>query len=303
MLKRLGDPVVKGEIVAILESREAADARSEYLTASVNLDLQKSAFERAQSLWDKKIVAESQYLQARATFHQAQLRLDLARQKLLSLQLDPNEFAEAAEQANSVGISSLSRYPIRSPASGRVVERKVDVGASVGQQNDPSELYTIVDLTAVWAELAVSTTDLPSLKQGQRVAIISGGSTASGRRAEGRIVFVSPLLEKETRSARVVAEIANPDETWPPGLFVTAEIALEEEAAKVVVPRTALQTIRGETVVFVRAPEGFQKRVVALGRGDHNTVEITAGLQPGETIAVTNSFALKAELGRAQIED
>ena|SRR5215210_1634368 len=302
--KRLGDPVSKGEVVAVLDSREVADARSEYLTAWVNLDLQKTAFERARSLWDKRISAESQYLQARATFTEAQLRLDLARQKLLALDLDTKEVMEAAKQDPSApGAFRLSKYQIRSPASGRVVERKVDVGASVGQQNDPSELYTLIDLTMVWAELAVPTADLASVKQGQRVVIASGGDGAGGHRGEGTIVFVSPLLDKETRSARVVAEVANPGETWRPGLFVTAEIVLQDEPAKVVVPRPALQTIGGEPVVFVRTLEGFQKRVVTLGRGDDRMVEITAGLQPGETIAVANSFALKAELGRAQIED
>lgn len=302
--KRLGDLVVKGEVVAVLDSREVADTRGEYLTASVNLDLQKTAFERAQSLWDKRIIAESQYLQARASFSEAQLRVDLGRQKLLALQLDPKEVVEAAKQNTSTPSALLLRqYRIRSPASGRVVERKVDVGASMGQQNDPTELYALVDLSVVWVELAVSMTDLASVKQGQKVLVLSGGGTSDERRAEGRIVFVSPLLDKETRSARVVAEIDNPDEIWRPGLFVTAEIALEDPIAKVVVPRSAIQTIGGEPVVFVRTPDGFQKRVVTLGHGDDRMTELTAGVQPGEIVAVGNSFALKAELGRAQLED
>lgn len=141
------------------------------------------------------------------------------------------------------------------------------------------------------------------MKQGQRVGILSGGDGPGARAGEGKIVFVSPLLDKGTRSARVVAEIANPDETWRPGLFVTAEIAIQDASAKVVVPRSAIQTIGSEPVVFVRIPDGFQKRVVTLGRGDDRVVELTAGLQPGETVAVANSFALKAELGRTQIED
>lgn len=302
--KRLGDLVVKGEVVAVLDSREVADTRGEYLTASVNLDLQRTAFERAQSLWDKRIMAESQYLQARASFSEAQLRLDLGRQKLLALQLDPKEVVEAAKQNPAApGASLLRQYRIRSPASGRVVERKVDVGASMGQQNDPTELYALVDLSVVWIDLAVSMTDLVSVKQGQKVLVLSGGNGPGGRRGESRIVFVSPLLDKETRSARVVAEIDNPDETWRPGLFVTAEIAIEDPTAKVVVPRSAIQTIGGEPVVFVRTPDGFQKRVVTLGRGDDRVTELTAGVQLGEIVAVGNSFALKAELGRAQLED
>lgn len=304
MRKRLGDPVSKGEVVAVLDSREVAEARSAYLTADVNLNLQKTVFDRAQLLWSKKITAESQFLQARATFADAQLRLDLARQKLMALQLDPKEMADVAKQGSlSPAALRLSQYQIRSPARGRVVERKVDVGGSLGQLNDPTELYTLVDLTVVWAELAVSTADRAFVKQGQRVLIMSGSRGTAGHRAEGKIVFVSPMLEKDTRSAKVAAEIANPGEAWTPGLFVTAEISLEDEPAGVVVPRTALQTIGTEPVVFVRTPEGFRKRVVVLGRAGDDSVEITEGLQSGEKVAVANSFALKAELGRAQIED
>ncbi len=78
-------------------------------------------------------------------------------------------------------------------------------------------------------------------------------------------MFISPLLDKDTRSARVVAEIANNDGIWRPGSFVTAAIAVEEQPVPLVVPTSAIQTIGGEKVVFVRSPDGFEKRPVALG--------------------------------------
>lgn len=300
--KGLNDPVAKGEVVAVLDSREVADARSDYMTASVNLELQKTMFERSQTLWDRRVASEQQFLQARATFAEAALRLDLGRQKLLALGLEPGNTAEAArEGASAQGASRFRQYEIRSPASGRVVERKVDVGTSVGQLNDPTDLYTIVDLSRVWVELAVATGDLSLVGQGQRVTIIGVGEGAP--RTEGKVVFVSPFLDAGTRSARVVAEIANPDETWRPGSFVTAEIAIEGAPARVVVPKGALQTIAGHPAVFVRTPEGFRKQAVTLGRSDDRVVEVTAGVDPGDAVAVANSFALKAELGRSQLED
>jgi membrane fusion protein, heavy metal efflux system len=88
MRKRWGDPVTPGEVVAVLDSREVADAKSEYLTAQVTLDLQKTVFERQQILWAQRSTAELQYLQARETFLEAELRLGLARQKLVALNLD-----------------------------------------------------------------------------------------------------------------------------------------------------------------------------------------------------------------------
>lgn len=299
--KRLGDPVKQGEIVAVLDSREVADAKSEYLTASVNLDLQKTMFERAQSLWDKRISAEQQYLQARATFTEAQLRFDLARQKLSALTIDASELAAAAKkEASSPGTLNLRQYEIRSPVSGRVVERKVDVGTAVGGQGDPSDLYTVADLSSVWVELAVPTGDLGLINEGQRVLLTSGGD--NGKQREGRIMFVSPLLNPDTRSARVIAEVNNQALVWRPGSFVTAEVVLTEEPVTVRAPRTALQTLAGERVVFVRTPEGFQRRDVKIGKADDQAVEVVAGLSPGETIAVGNTFLLKAELGKAEAE-
>lgn len=299
MRKRLGDMVKKGEVVAVLDSREVADAKSEYLTASVNFELQKTNFERQQSLWDKRISAELQYLQSRATFSEAQLRFDLARQKLSALGLDANEVAKAARDDNAgSGRSSLRQYEIRSPMSGRVVERKVDVGAAVGKEGDPSDLYTVADLSTVWVDLTVTPNDLPKVKEGARVTLIASGDEE--KRAEARIMFVSPILTQETRSARVIASLDNQGLDWRPGSFVTAEIEIAREPARVMVPRAALQTIGGERVAFLRVPEGFQRRDVKVGRADDEAFEIVSGLAAGDEIAVKNTFLLKAELGKTE---
>ena len=296
--KRLGDVVKQGEVVAVLGSREVADAKSEYLTASVDFELQKTMFERIESLWNRQVASEQQYLNARATFRQAQLRFDLARQKLSALGVDANEVAEAATRdAANPGALNLRQYEIRAAISGQVVERKVDQGASVGQEGDPSELYTIADLSSVWVELAVPTADLEAVEVGQRV-LISGADKR--KRGEGRIMFVGPLLNQETRSARVIAEMDNMQQSWRPGSFVTAEIMIEEHQVQLQLPRAALQTMEGKRVVFVRTPEGFASREIKIGKANDEAVEITAGLSIGEQIAVSNTFLLKAELGKAE---
>jgi membrane fusion protein, heavy metal efflux system len=303
MRKRLGDTVTQGEVVAVLDSREVADAKSEYLTASVAFDLKKTLFERAQTLWAKRISAEQQYLQARETFLEAELRLDLARQKLSALNMNPAEVVKAAKQESAAisGVSTLREYQIRSLIGGRVIERKVDVGSLVGNQGDPSDLYTIADLSVVWVELAVPTIDLDAIEEGQAVVITDGKD--NGKRGDGRIIFISPLVQPDTRSARVIAEVDNKSMIWRPGAAVTAGIVTKEEPVEVRVPRAALQTIGGERVVFVRTRNGFQKRAVTTGRSDEHAVEITSGLSAGEVIAVKNIFLLKAELGKGEAEE
>ena len=102
--------------------------------------------------------------------------------------------------------------------------------------------------------------------------------------------------------ARVVASLPNPNYAFRPGSFVTAEIPLSQGRAGIVIPKAALQTIKGERVVFVRNERGFEARQVATGLEDDRSVEIVSGLFAGEAIAVSNTFVLKAELGKAEAE-
>jgi cobalt-zinc-cadmium efflux system membrane fusion protein len=189
---------------------------------------------------------------------------------------------------------------VRAPIAGRIVERKVELGTAVGRDNLETELFVIVDLSRVWVELSVASADLALIKQGQAVKISARGVPEM---TDGKIVFVSPLVDKETRTARVVAEIPNADRTWRPGTFVTAAIALSERTAPVVVPTTALQKSDGRPIVFVRTKDGFEKRDVVLGQREDQALEILSGLSPGEAIAATNTFSLKAELAKPQGED
>lgn len=303
MRKRLGELVARGEVVAVLDSREVADAKSEYLTASVRADLEKINSDRQQALWDKRISSESTLLNAKAVYAEAVLRQDLARQKLSALGLDAGEVARQAKQdEKSQTQSSLRLYELRSPIAGRVVERKVDVGASVGKEGDPPDLYTVADLSAVWVELAVPTGDLGQVKEGAKVVITPNQGSGDSQPAEGKVMFVSPLLNLETRSARVIVSLPNVNLAWRPGTFVTAEIQTSHDTVQAVAPKRALQTMAGKRAVFVQTPEGFQMRHVETGRSDDNSVELTSGVKAGERIAVENTFLLKAELGKGEAE-
>jgi cobalt-zinc-cadmium efflux system membrane fusion protein len=181
-----------------------------------------------------------------------------------------------------------------------VAERRVDLGALVGREGLESELYVIVDLSEVWAELAIAPADLPAILEGQQITV---ASAVIGERAQAKIMFVSPLLDKDTRAARVIALLPNAADVWRPGSFIAADIPLASRPVGLVVPKTALQSINGEPVVFVRTAEGFEKRVIRIGREDEEAVEIIAGLVAGERIAVGNTFTLKAELGKAGAAD
>ncbi|HSJ40614.1 MAG TPA: efflux RND transporter periplasmic adaptor subunit, partial [Xanthobacteraceae bacterium] len=197
--KRLGDVVQKGEVVAYLESREVADAKSEFLTAAANLELQTTLIERERSLFEKKISAEQQVLRAENAFSLSKLRHDLARQKLSALDVDEAEIAELPKQP----VANLRRYALRSPISGRVIDRRVDLGAPVGGDQQEKEIYVVADLSSVWVELVASAPDLGLMKEGDDIVI----EDSTRAKATGKTIFISPMVNTETRTTRVIVSL------------------------------------------------------------------------------------------------
>jgi membrane fusion protein, heavy metal efflux system len=294
--KNIGDPVTKGEVLAILESREVADAKSEYLAARLADELQQTLFQRDKMVWEGRASTEQQFLRSRSLTAQTEMKFNISRQKLLALGLSESEIAALPNEPEAL----LRRQEVRAPMAGRVAERKVDRGTAVRRDNLGTELFVIVDLDRVWVELAVSPTDLPAIKEGQPVSIAARGIA---EKAGGKVVFITPLVDKDSRAARVVADVANESGIWRPGSFVTAAVETAEQPVSVAVSTNAIQTVGAGKAVFVRTAEGFEKRAVVTGRSDDRLTEVLTGLKVGETIAVTNTFLLKAELLKSSAED
>lgn len=286
--KRLGDAVAKGELLAVLESREIAEAKGEFLAAQRSEALARTTFERERNLWEKKISSEQDYLQARATVEEARIRIDLARQKLAAFGFNGSDLSRL--NGSNSGLQVLE---IRSPIAGRVVERRGVLGASVPSE---TELFTVADLSKLWIEAAVAPADLAAIREGDLVA-------ADGPiKAEGKVVFVSPVVDRETRLAKIVVQISNETGNWRLGDFASVTVKSAIERAAVLVPKAAIQRLKKESVVFVRTLDGFEKRDVVLGRSDGNQTEIRFGVEAGEEVAVMNSFVLKAQLEKAEAE-
>lgn len=291
--KRLGDNVREGDVLAIIESREVADAKSQYLAARVAFELQETLFARSKSLFESKVSSENDYLRAKTAFEDMRIKFDVARQKLFALGLTSDQIAALPQQP----VESLRLQELRAPMSGRIAERRVDLGSLVGREGQESELFVIVDARVVWAELALPATDLAVVREGQQITVDPGQGTDP---LPATIMFVSPLLEKDTRLARVVASVDNPSHALRPGMFVTAHIPFQQIRPDIVVPKSAVQSVDGQSVVFVRTPEGFEPRKIVTGREDSKSFEVTSGLSRGDRIATANTFVLKADLGRGE---
>jgi cobalt-zinc-cadmium efflux system membrane fusion protein len=295
--KTLGDRVKAGELMAVLESRELADAKSAYFVATERQELAEANFRREKDLWKKKITAEQEYLEAKQALAEANIELSSAEQKLHTL-----GFSEAALKKLSHQLHmKFTHYEIRSPLNGTVIEKHITIGEKL--MND-SKAFTIADLSTIWINLSVYQKDMPFVGVGQKVNISTAGGLLS---AEGTISYVGPLVGEKTRTATARIVLPNPDRRWKPGLFISAKVAVSEVNADVVIPKSAIQTIDDEPVVFVLSEksgeEGFTPRHVKLGRSDDESVEILSSLQPGERYVSEGAFVLKAEMSKGKFGD
>jgi cobalt-zinc-cadmium efflux system membrane fusion protein len=289
--KRMGESVVPDEVLAVLESREMADAQADYLASWRAEELARSMLVREDRLWKLKVTSEQDYLNARNAQQSAKIKLDLAHQRLRTMGLSQQDINGISSEPDA---DRARYYDIRTPIAGRVTHRTLVLGQSVGIDKD---IFTVADLSTVWVEMAISPNDLPFAKEGQDVRIRSGANSGNAK-----VVTLSPVIDPDTRSAKAIAQLDNADGQWRLGDFVSALLVAGEQEVEILVPRDAVQDIKGQKAVFVNEDGGFKMRPVTLGREDSLNVEVLKGLEFGESIAIRNTFLLKAELGKSEAE-
>ncbi|WP_095048085.1 efflux RND transporter periplasmic adaptor subunit [Pseudomonas sp. Irchel s3h9] len=279
----LGQTVKKGQLLAVIASQQISDQRSEQAAAQRRLALARTTYEREKKLWQDKISAEQDFLQARQALQEAEIAVSNARQKISVL-------------SGSVVATGGNRYELRAPFDGVVVEKHLTPGEVV---DESTAAFTLSDLSRVWVTFGVSPKDLNKVQVGKAVTVSAPELNAE---VVGSVAYVGSLLGEQTRTATVRVTLENPQGSWRPGLFVTALVATDSREAKVAVPESAIQTVEDKSTVFVRTDDGFEARAVELGSRAAGHVEITQGLEPGAQVASAGSFVLKSELGKASAE-
>lgn len=280
LTRNLGQPVGRGDVLAVIESREAASLKGEIEAARARAALAQSNLRREQRLFAERVSPEQDLIAARTTATEANIALRLAQQQLA---------------ATGGGGGALNRVTVRSPISGQVIARSATLGQTVAAD---AELFRIANLSKVSVAMSLLPADAGRVQPGAQVEV-----TRPGRRQAARVTFVSPVLDETTRLVPVIATLDNGGNTWRVGETVNASVIVPAGGDRTVaVPSAAVQMIEDKPHGFVRTATGFKAVPVTLGRRNGGQVVVTAGLNGSERIASTNSFTLKAELGKGEAE-
>ena len=279
----LGQAVKRGDLLAVIASQQISDQRSELAAAERRVQLARTTFQRERQLWVEQIAAEQDYLLARQALQEAEIAQANARQKMNAL-------------SGSAQLVGGNRYEMRAPFDAVVVEKHLSLGEVV---NESSAAFTLSDLSRVWVTFGVFPKDLDKVRVGQAVTV---SSTELGTQVQGQVAYVGSLLGEQSRTATVRVSVANPQDTWRPGLFVAVQVATDSYEAAVTVPQAAIQTVEGQPSVFVRVDHGFMAQAVVAGASQDGVVEIKQGLAAGAQVASNGSFTLKSELGKGSAE-
>lgn len=284
VLVSTGETVRKGQLLAVFSSQLISEQRSALQMATRRLEHARSIFEREKRLWEQRITAEQDYLQAQHAMQEAEIDVENAQQKLAALGVAGSE-------------RGFNRFELRAPYEGLVVERNLSIGEAV---KEDTPIFTIADMRTVWAEVHIPAKDLPLIRVGDTVVL---RATAFDAHTTGRVAFIGALVGEQTRMAKARIVVDNPKGLWRPGLFVNVEVRSVDAEVPVAIDTEALQTLGTQAVVFVRDGTGFAARPVTTGRSDGRRVEVLQGLAAGDRYAARGSYILKSELSKLASEE
>lgn len=216
--------------------------------------------------------------------------LEAAREKLRQWKLSDNQIAEIENSGNPKAV-----FDVYATVSGIVISRRVNVGDYISQG---SPLFEIADLSSVWAMFDAYESDLPWIRKGDKISFTL--QSLPGKSFSGTVSFIDPVINPQTRVARVRMDISNPAKILKPEMFATGIIKaqLETSGNKLIIPQSAVLWTGTRSIVYIKLPDtdepAFISREVTLGPALTNSYVVLSGLKEGEEIVTNGTFSVDA---------
>jgi cobalt-zinc-cadmium efflux system membrane fusion protein len=279
VVRQLGDTVRAGEVLAQVESQEAAAMAAERKVASARAELARKNYARESSLFQQGVTP----------------RQDLeAAQSALAVAESEAQRANTVARAAQVAADGRS-VAVRSPIAGKITGESVTLGGFVQPQ---TELFRVAGGGPVHVEAPVSSADIGRIAAGDKATVLANGAPV-----EARVVSVTPTVSGNTRSATVILEPLGSSNRLVVGEGVQVRLHVKENGTGMTVPEDAVQNIDGRDVLFVRTKAGFRAQPVLVGSRSRGMAQIVSGVQPGEQVATRNAFLVKADMIKSEKEE
>ena len=318
VLKKKGDRVKAGEVVALIDAASVGQAKSQLLQAIVQMQLTETTVERLKGATANGAISKKSLIEAESEHKQAEIAFLAARQTLSNLgfvvpaDVERHDAKQVSEELQLLGVPAeieipnggrqlANLLPMRSVFEGTIVAADVARGEVV---DAAKSLFTVADPSSMWLILNVRQEDARLVKEGLPVAFQPDDGTPEVR---GCVSWLSPVVDERTRTLEVRVAIENADGRLRDNTFGTGRIILREEPNAITVPLKSVQSTSDAHFVFVRdkdylkegAHKVFHVRQVRIGgkNGDH--IELLAGVLPGEIVATEGSGAILAQLLRS----
>jgi cobalt-zinc-cadmium efflux system membrane fusion protein len=276
LMAQLGGRVVKGEQLAVIDSSDLAQAISDEEKARSALKLTKQTLDRLLILEKTSAIAVKDREQAQSDYAQAQSELERTDARLRAIG------APMDQKANSRLLS------VKSPVSGSVISLQVAPGAYL---NDPTAaMMTIANLDTVWVTANVPEKDVSFIFTGQTVKVAF--ASYPDRVFNGKVLFISDVIEPDTRRNKVRIAFENADKALKPNMFANVTF-VAPSVTRIMVPNSALLMTNDRTSVFVEvASWAFERRDVEIAYQEGAAAAIKSGLEPGERVVVKGGVRL-----------
>ena len=267
------------ELAVNRASAALATAKSAVSLATVRLQHADKEFRRASSLLAEKVIPQGRFDKAEAAYKAARQALATAK--------DQRNQAEVAVQT---AMQHLKDTQIRSPISGVVVERKVEIGQSVAPG---APLLRILDQSTLKADIDLPESDFARIAAGTPAVIQV--DAFQGQLFPGKVVLVNPMVDRKTRTFRVRIESPNPTAKLVDGMFVRVQLSAAQRTA-LAIERDALNRLPGSGTFYVFVVDGDKavKRTVKTGVVGDQYAEVLEGLSEGEKVVISGTGRLRS---------
>lgn len=289
----LGTRVAAQQPLATVYSPELAEAQTAFIAARAEQVTHQQRQTRTQRLAAIGAASREELEMHESERAKIDAMVEIARARLSLLGI-PEERTQRLAGPQDV----VTTMPVRSPLSGVVTQRSANVGLNI---DTSTPLFTIVDLSTVWIVADLYERDFSRVREGSPATITSAAYPGSVIR--GRVSYIDPQVQAETRTARLRIEVPNGGGQLRLGMFVDARVGGTETRTGVLVPASAVQAVGSDTVVYVADPhaEGrFLERTVDVAPSSEGQAFVVMGLQAGDQVVTGGAFFLRAERGRRQ---